>query len=78
MMRKKLICSLFSLGMIVQYILSPQAVVVIRAQEEGLQEFVQEELTTDAAQYMEDEWEDIQQVLVSCEKEFGIVKQEFQ
>ena len=45
MMRKKLICSLFSLGMIVQYILSPQAVVVIRAQEEGLQEFVQEELT---------------------------------
>ncbi len=60
MMRKKLICSLFSLGMILQYILSPQAVVVIRAQEEGLQEFVQEELTPDAAQYMEDEWEDIQ------------------
>lgn len=76
MMRKKLICSLFSLGMIVQYILSPQAVVVIRAQEEGLQEFVQEELTPEATQYMEDEWEDIQQVLVSCEKEFGIVKQE--
>ncbi len=75
-MKKKVTCILFSIGLVLQYILSPAF--TINAQQEGKEldykKFVEEELSKKATQYLKGEMETIRQLLITCENDFDVDK----
>lgn len=68
-MKKKLVCGIFCLGMVVQFILSPAAKGYAEQDYPG---YVQEELTSAAAKYVKGELDNIREVMASCEEQFGV------
>lgn len=73
-MKKKIICSLFSVMLMLVYTITPTS--KVWAQESvpsmDFQELIQEELTSEAEDYIKGELNSIRKVIASCEKEFGV------
>lgn len=73
-MKKKIFCSLLSVMLMLVYTITPT--MKVKAQEStqhmDLQGFVQDELTTEAENYLKKELNSIRNVIASYEKEFGI------